>query len=282
MLPYDCRIAAARRLPKTITEARRHHVGGRRIEVHVDRPPVLDEQRAQVVDAVSMIRVLMGVEHGIEPVDVGIEQLLAQIRRRIDQKARNTTCRGTTAFDQKRRAAAAVLRIVRIARAPTQGRARHSGGRAAAKDRELKRHAAGGCNCANCIKLSSMSRGRGTLEKSLKKLALVCRAMVSNETPRASANTLAVSTTKAGSLRLPRWRPGARYGASVSTRMRSAGSSAAMARSAPEFLNVRMPVNEMYRPSAMARRARSVPPVKQCSTAGNAPFPASSSRMRAV
>ena len=54
-----------------------------------------------------------------------------------------------------------------------------------------------------------------------------------------------------------------------------------MARSAVEFLNVRMPVNEMKSPSAMARRASSGPPVKQCSTAGKAPFPVSSSRMRA-
>ena len=38
--------------------------------------------------------------------------------------------------------------------------------------------------------------------------------------------------------------------------MRSAGSSAAIARSAAEFLNVRMPVKEMKSPSAMARRAR--------------------------
>ena len=48
-----------------------------------------------------------------------------------------------------------------------------------------------------------------------------------------------------------------------------------------EALNVRMPVKEMNRPSAMARRASSRPPVKQCSTAGKAPFPISSSRMRA-
>ena len=68
--------------------------------------------------------------------------------------------------------------------------------------------------------------------------------MSSNETPRVSASTFAVSTTKAGSLRLPRNGKGARYGASVSTRMRSAGNSAAITRKAAEFLNVRMPVKE--------------------------------------
>ena len=62
--------------------------------------------------------------------------------------------------------------------------------------------------------------------------------------------------------------------------MRSAGSSAAMARSAVEFLKVRMPVKEMKSPSATARRAKSGPPVKQCRTAGKAPCPISSSRMQ--
>jgi hypothetical protein len=64
--------------------------------------------------------------------------------------------------------------------------------------------------------------------------------------------------------------------------MRSAGSSAAIARRSDEFLNVRMPVNEIERPSAIARIAKSRPPVKQCNTAGKGPLPVSSSRMRAT
>jgi hypothetical protein len=78
---------------------------------------------------------------------------------------------------------------------------------------------------------------------------------------RVSANTFAVSTTKDGSFRLPRNLPGARYGASVSTRMRSAGNSAAMSRMFCEFLNVRMPVKEIDSPSAIAFIASSRPPV---------------------
>ena len=35
---------------------------------------------AQVVDAVRVVGVLVAVEHAVEPVDVGVEQLLAQVR----------------------------------------------------------------------------------------------------------------------------------------------------------------------------------------------------------
>ena len=49
-----------------------------------------------------------------------------------------------------------------------------------------------------------------------------------------------------------------------------------MARKSSERLKVRMPVNEMCSPKSMALNARSRPPVKQCSTAGKAPFPVSS------
>src|SRR5262249_53985365 len=55
--------------------------------------------------------------------------------------------------------------------------------------------------------------------------------------------------------------------------MRSDGTLCAMARSSSDFLKVTIPVNEIKRPSAIARCARSRPPVKQCSTAGKAAFP---------
>src|SRR5438552_162221 len=64
--------------------------------------------------------------------------------------------------------------------------------------------------------------------------------------------------------------------------MRSAGRLCAIARSSFDFLKVTIPVKDTKRPSAIARRARSRPPVKQCSTAGKAPLPVSSSNMRAI
>src|SRR5262249_48458246 len=138
-------------------------------------------------------------------------------------------------------------RIVGIAAAPAERRARHAGGRAAAHDRQRQRHAA--------------AFDAGTLENRRKKFSVVSLEISSKLTPRASASTLATSTTYDGSLRLPRFFPGARYGASVSTMMRSAGNSAASARSASDFLKVRMPVNETDSPRSIAFIASSRPPV---------------------
>ena len=46
-----------------------------------------DEQRAQIVDAVDVVGVLMGEQHAVEPVDIGVEKLLAQVGRSVDQHA---------------------------------------------------------------------------------------------------------------------------------------------------------------------------------------------------
>jgi len=94
------------------------------VEIDVDRAALLDVERAQVVDAVGVVGVLVGVEHGIEVIDVGCQELLAQVRRSVDQHAGDSS--GAAPFDQKRSAPAPVLRITRIAGAPAQGRARHA------------------------------------------------------------------------------------------------------------------------------------------------------------
>ena len=135
---------------------------------------------AQVVDAVDVVGMLVGVEHAVEPIDVGVEKLLAQIGRRIHQDPRDTAV--VVALDEQCSAPAAVFRIGRIADAPAQRRPRHAAGRPAAEDRELQRHAAA-------------AAVRGTLLNRRKKFSVVCRAISSNETPRVSASTFAVSTT---------------------------------------------------------------------------------------
>ena len=93
-------------------------------------------KRAQIVDAVGVVGMLMGVEHAVEPVDVGIEQLLAQIGRGVDQDAGDARQR-IVPLDQKRAAPAAVFRIVGIAGAPAQRRPRHAAGGAAAENGEF-------------------------------------------------------------------------------------------------------------------------------------------------
>lgn len=66
-------------------------------------------------------------ENGTDPVDIGIEQLIAQIRRRIDQQS--ASC---FVFDQDRHASAPVLGLVGVAAPPIVADSWHSGGRSAA------------------------------------------------------------------------------------------------------------------------------------------------------
>ena len=103
-----------------------------------------------------------------------------------------------------------------------------------------------------------------------RKFSLAAAAMDSSVSPRSSASLRAVSTTNAGSFRLPRLGTGARYGASVSTRMRSAGATRR------GFLNVRA-LSETSRcrrssdrnPDRGMRSASAGLPEKQCMMPGS-------------
>ena len=57
----------------------------------------LDEELAQIVYAMGMVGVLVRVKHAVKPVDIGIEELLAQIRRGVDQNTSGAVARA--AFD---------------------------------------------------------------------------------------------------------------------------------------------------------------------------------------
>ena len=86
----------------------------------------MQHDRTQIVDAVGLVGVLMGQKHGVDVIDLGIDQLLAQVGRGIDHDPRGAVRAG--ALDQQRAAAAAVFWIVGIAGAPAERRARHAGG----------------------------------------------------------------------------------------------------------------------------------------------------------
>src|SRR5665213_422270 len=73
----------------------------------------------------------------------------------------------------------------------------------------------------------------------------VSAANVAIGVPRTAATASPTTATHAGSFRCPRCGTGAKYGASVSTRIRSSGTKRAASRSAPAFLNVTMPLTEM-------------------------------------
>ena len=141
----------------------------------------MDEQRPQVIDPVRVVGVLMRDENAIDPVNVGIEKLHAQVRSAIHQHARAQVI-AARAFDQQRTTPPSVLRVVRIAFAPAKRDARNTHGRAAAENGECEAHAA-------------LASWRGTLLNSRKKFSVVCRAISSADTPRTSAKTLAVSAT---------------------------------------------------------------------------------------
>src|SRR5690242_8519651 len=179
MLIEDWRIVAAGRRHEAIVEAMIEHPPGRLVHIGVELTAGANEQRAQVVDAVGVVGMLVRVEDAIEPIDIRVQELLAQVRRGVDQ---HPGALALAALDQERTAAPAVLRILGITGAPAERRPRHAARRAAAQDGELEAHAAAAAL-------------RGTLENRRKKFSVVWAAISSSDTPRACASTLAVSTT---------------------------------------------------------------------------------------
>src|SRR5215470_3714117 len=157
--------------------------------------PALDRSLAQregtqVVNAVRLVRMLMGPDHRVDPFDFGIEQLGAQVGRGIHQDG------PALALDQDGAAAALVARIGGIGSAPLTlaalpARPRHAARSAAAQDRHP--HAL-----------------RSALANSRKKLSVVTASSSARLTPLSSATLAAVWATNAGSLVLPRFGTGAR------------------------------------------------------------------------
>ena len=92
------RIFAAWRGLKAIAEAHAQGSGGVPIHVNVNSPPSLDKEGSKVVDAVDVIGMGMSEEYRVEPINVRIEKLLAQIRRGIDQGPGHAAC--APALDQ--------------------------------------------------------------------------------------------------------------------------------------------------------------------------------------
>src|SRR5260370_25754068 len=133
---------------------------------------------------------VVGPQHGIDALDVGVEELGSDIRRGIDQQ------RLAPLLDQDRAAAAAIARVVGIGGAPLAlpvlaTRPRHTARGAAAQD-------------------GYAHFRRSAFAKSRKKLSVVAASNSAMPTPFSSATLAAVWATKAGSLVLPRLGTGAR------------------------------------------------------------------------
>src|SRR5258708_2817479 len=119
----------------------------------------------------KMIGVRVGVDDGVDPAHPSIEQLLAEIRRRVDQH------HAVAAFNQYRRATAAVARVGAIAAPPIRSDRRHAGRYPATKHGYF--HA--GCEAV--------------LLNRLKKLAVVIAARSSTAIPFSAATARAVAAT---------------------------------------------------------------------------------------
>ena len=59
-------------------------LGGRLVQIDRNPPALMHHDRAEIVDAVGLVGMLMGQEHRVEMVDVGVDQLLAQVGRGVD------------------------------------------------------------------------------------------------------------------------------------------------------------------------------------------------------
>ena len=93
-------------------------------------------------------------------------------------------------------------------------------------------------------------------EKHAVAFASICRSRSAGSSPRACARAASVWTTYAGSFGWPRFGCGARYGESVSARIRSAGTCVAARRRSTAFGKLALPANETYQPRSSAVESR--------------------------
>ncbi len=137
MVVQDRRIVAAGKRLEAIGEARAELIAGRLVEIDLDPAVPVVSDHAQIIDAVRVVGMVVGIEHAVDPPDAEIEKLLAQIGRRIDQNARRAGL--ANLLHQDRASPAPVLGVVGIASAPMIADARHAAGGAAAENRELSK-----------------------------------------------------------------------------------------------------------------------------------------------
>ena len=88
-------------------------------------------QRAQVIDSMAVIGMVVRPENGVDPVYPAAQELVAQVRRRVDEQSR-----AIIAFDNYRHARASVAWLVWIAGTPIARYARDAGRRTRAEQRD--------------------------------------------------------------------------------------------------------------------------------------------------
>lgn len=79
---------------EAIAEADIHHPRRLIVHIDVDAAALVDEQRPQIVEAVRVVGVFMRDQDTVDPVDMGADQLLAQVRAGVDKNARHAVGAG--------------------------------------------------------------------------------------------------------------------------------------------------------------------------------------------
>src|SRR6266403_1718561 len=137
----DRRVVAFRWRHKTIGKPQQDLIGGRLAQIDRKAAALMQHDGTQIVDAVGLVGMLMRQKYRVNVIDLGVDQLLAQIGRGINQDSRNSAI--PRALDEQRAAPAAVFRIVGIACTPAKRGTRNAGGGPAAENCKRQRHAAG-------------------------------------------------------------------------------------------------------------------------------------------
>ena len=88
--------------------------------------------RANVVDAVHVVGVIVGEQHGVDAIDAARDELQPQLGRRVDQQARSAI-----GLDHRADAGAAVARIGRAADGAVAADLRHAEARSGSEEGEL-------------------------------------------------------------------------------------------------------------------------------------------------
>ena len=222
---------AARRRFENITELRAHVAEvASSIYMSIFRR-CHDDQRPDLVNPMNMVGVRMSHDDAVEPADAQSEQLLAKIRRHVDEDLRlgASSPPRSTRIEQRRRRFLGLFGSQAPQPWPTRG--------TPPDDPQPK------IVIAEVHATAATFSGAGILENKRSALSVVSAAIVCGETP----------LTRPARARCPRQKPvrcacrdwdGARNGASVSTSIRSIGTSRAISRSSPEFLKVTTPEKE--------------------------------------